>query len=221
MRLFKQDANFTLRFKGLDLNGAGIIVVTDASLGNVTRAGCEEGTVFTKVFSQSAYLILVADRDLMAGREGRFAVLDSRSHRLTRVCRSTYGAELLGSEEALDAAIYSRGLLAESLGFDVLRDDSAYCKAIPLRLVTDAKDVFDKSSSDTPTYGSQRSLAFTVAWIREILRKPCTRIHWTSTENMVIDCMWNEANEHGSSQGSAWEVSMECDIQPDLRETAS
>ena len=58
---------------------------------------------------------------------------------------------------------------------------------IPLCVVTDAKDVFDKSSSDTPTYGSRKSLAFTVAWIRQVLGKPCTQLKRTSTENMFID----------------------------------
>lgn len=188
VRLVKKDSGFKLRFSKMDLEGAGILVVTDASLGNVTRTGGSEGTVQTKVFSQAAYVVLVADKELLAGREGRFCVLDARSHRLTRVCRSTYGAELLGAEESMDVGLYSRGLLAEVKGYNVLQRDEAYNAEIPLALVTDAKDVFDKSSSDTPTYGSQKSLAFTVSWLRETLRKPGTAIHWTATENMIIDC---------------------------------
>ena len=85
-------------------------------------------------------------------------------------------------------SLYSRGLFAESKGFDVLDRKEAYNEHIPVLLVTDAKDVFDKTSSDTPTYGSQKSLAFTVGWIREVLRKARTSIAWTATENMVIDC---------------------------------
>ena len=187
-RLMKQDAGFKLRFGQMDLQGAGILVVTDASLGNVTRAGGADGTLYTKVFSQAAYLVLVADRNLMSGKQGRFGVLDARSHRLTRVCRSTYGAELLGLKESLDIGFFSRGLLAEVQGFSVLKGDEQYNSSIPLGLVTDAKDVYDKNTSDTPTYGSQKSLAFTVAWMREVLRKDKTQIHWTSTENMLIDC---------------------------------
>ena len=93
VRLMKKDSGFKLRFPKLDLTDAGILVITDASLGNVTRSGGSEGSVFTKVFSQAAYLVLVGDKELMAGREGQFAVIDGRSHRLSRVCRSTYGAE--------------------------------------------------------------------------------------------------------------------------------
>lgn len=96
VKLMKQDPGFKLRFGPMSLDGAGILVVTDASLGNVTRSGGSDGTIFTKVlFSQSAYLALVGDKDLMEGREGKFGALDSRSHRLGRVCRSTFGAELL------------------------------------------------------------------------------------------------------------------------------
>ena len=194
VRLMKQDPGFKLRFPPMSLDGAGILVITDASLGNVTRSGGAEGTIFTKVFSQSAYLVLVGDRDLMEGREGWFGVLDSRSHRLGRVCRSTFGAELLGSEEAFDAGIFCRGLFAESKGFEVLKSDESYVCHVPLGVVSDAKDVYDKSVSDTPTYGSQKSLAFSVAWIREVLRKDRTKVHWTSTENMLIDCGTKEMN---------------------------
>ena len=60
--------------------------------------------------------------------------------------------------------------------------------AIPLAVITDAKDVFDKGCSDTPTYGSQKSLAFTVAWIRGVMAQPNTMLRWTATENMFVDC---------------------------------
>ena len=38
-------------------------------------------------------------------------------------------------------------------------------------MVTDAKDTFDKTNSDTPSYGSQKSLAFTIAWLRGMVAK--------------------------------------------------
>ena len=188
VRLFKQNPDFKLTFKGFDLRGAGITVVTDASLGNVTRSGGEDGTLQTKTFSQAAYLILIGDRALMSGKEGQCTFLDGRSHRLSRVCRSTYAAELQGAEEALDNGVFCRGLLAELLGYEVLTKHEEYSGDIPLNIVTDAKDVYDKGMSDTATYGSQKSLAFTIAWMREMFRKPRTTLSWTSTENMPCDC---------------------------------
>ena len=59
--------------------------------------------------------------------------------------------------------------------------------SIGLTVVTDAKDVYDKGSSDTHSYGSQKSLAFTVAWIRGMLQRASTSLRWTSTENMFVD----------------------------------
>jgi len=188
VRLFKLNPGFKLTFQPMDLRGAGITVVTDASLGNVTRTGSDEGTLMTKTFSQAAYMVLIGDRNLMAGREGQCAFIDGRSHRLSRVCRSTCSAELQGAEEALDNGVFSRGLLADLFGWDVLDKTQNYNMAIPLNLVTDAKDVYDKGMTDTATYGSQKSLAFTIAWMREVFRKPRTSLSWTSTENMPVDC---------------------------------
>ena len=108
--------------------------------------------------------MLLASADLMAGRKGGFMVLDARSHRLQRVCRSTFSAELLGVEEGMDVGHYCRGCLAESLGcpMDEKHVDK-YLETVPLTVVADAKDVYNKGCSDTPSYGAQKSLAFTVA----------------------------------------------------------
>lgn len=193
VRKAKQHSTFALSFKPLNLKNAGLVVVSDASLGNVTKEGCSQGPALKKVFSQAAYYILIADEDLMAGREGSFAVLDARSHRLNRVCRSTFAAELLGIEEAMDAGQYCRGVLAEAFGhpldrkpFDLSTD------AVAMTVVTDAKDAYDKSCSETPSYGRQKSLAFTISWIRSMLSRRNMSIRWTATENMLVDCSTKE-----------------------------
>lgn len=215
-RLMKQDAGFKLRFGQMDLQGAGILVVTDASLGNVTRASGADGPLYTKVFNQAAYLVLVAERNLMSGKQGRFGVLDARSHRLTRVCRSTYGAELLGLKESLDIGFFSRGLLAEVQGFSVLKGDEQYNSFIPLGLVTDAKDVYDKNTSDTPTYGSQKSLAFTVAWTREVSPSQRQNADPLDFDRKYADRLRYKRDEVKPSQSSAAPRHMEHYIQPSV-----
>ena len=185
LRQMKQHADFALQFKPLDLKGAGILVVSDASLGNVLKSGSAEGEPLKKVYS----LVMIADANLMAGRTGRFTILDARSHRLQRVCRSTFAAELLGIEEAMDTGQYCRGVLAEAFGHPLDRKPlDLSTDAVPMMTVTDAKDAYDKSCSDTPSYGSQKSLAFTIAWIRTMLNRCNTSLRWTSAENMIIDC---------------------------------
>eukprot|EP00435_Cladocopium_sp_Y103_P052715 s994_g16.t1 len=190
LRRFKQTPKFALWFRPMNVDGCGLMGVSDASLCNVQRSGAAGEDPMLKVYSQSAYIILIADKELMAGRPGKFAVLDARSHRLTRVCRSTYAAELLGVEECFDVGIYLRGCVAEAFGYPMDgRDVTASLSQVPLTVVTDAKDVYDKGCSDTPSYGSQKSLAFTVSWLRSILRQPSTNLRWTATQNMIVDAM--------------------------------
>ena len=184
VRKFKQMPDFALMFRHMCLKGAGIMVVTDAALGNVKPDGSVgfDASPMEKTHSQASYFALLADEKLMRGEEGQFAVLDGRSHRIARVCRSTFSAELLGTEQ------YCRGIWAGILGYDLRQKNvDKALDSVGLAVVTDAKDVYDKGSSDTPTYGSQKALAFTVAWIRDALRRPRTSLRWTSTENMFVD----------------------------------
>ena len=46
----------------MDLDGCGRLGVSDASLGNVQRSGAAGVDPMMKVYSQSAYLILIADK---------------------------------------------------------------------------------------------------------------------------------------------------------------
>ena len=59
-----------------------------------------------------------------------------------------------------------RGFVATVRGFDMLgRAADVAINAVKMTVVVDAKDVHEKGNSDTATYGSQKSLAFTVAWM--------------------------------------------------------
>ena len=185
---FKATPGFGLTFKPLNMKDGGIVVVTDSSLGNVRQNGSPGEEPLERLYSQSCYFVLFVEKEMLEGKTGGFTVLDGRSHRLPRVCRSTFAAELLGAEEAFDIGQYTRGFMASILGYPLLsRHVDAATDAIPLCVVTDAKDVFDKSVSDTHSYGSQKSLVFTISWIRGMLRKPNTSLKWTSTENMWVD----------------------------------
>ena len=80
--------------------------------------------------------------------------------------------------------------MAEALGYPMGEQlNESSIDAVPLTVVVDAKDVFDKCLSDTPSFGSQKSLAFTVSWLRSTLRMPNTALRWTATQNMLIDAL--------------------------------
>ena len=188
LKEFKKRADFALIFRPLNLEQAGILSISDSSLGNVTKEGGHEGEVLEKLYSQSAYFVVLADKSLMEGKEGWFNVLDARSHRLPRVCRSTYGAELMGVEEGMDMGIYCRGSFADFRGLPMGRRDALrVMEEIPFIAVTDAKDTYDRSNSDCPTYGAQKLMAFSVAWIRQVLHGHNSSLKWTATANMWVD----------------------------------
>ena len=78
---------------------------------------------------------------------------------------------------------------------------------VPVAVITDAKDVYDKGNSDTPSYGSQKSLAFTVSRLRSVLRLPNTSLQWTGTDNMLIDALTKEmdlSHLHKVLQQGVW-----------------
>ena len=187
-RELKATKDFELVFRPVNPFAGGVMVVTDSSLGNVTVTGSAAATPLEKVFSQSCYYVLLADEELMRGRPGSFNVLDMRSHRIPRVCRSSYSAETLGAEEAFDVGQLCRGFMASLRGLSLQRQDvDRSLNSVGLTVVVDAKDVHDKANSDTSSFGSQKSLAFTVAWLRAVLRRSNTTLRWTSTENMWVD----------------------------------
>ena len=188
VREFQRNCGFELVFKDVSPYTGGLMVVTDAALGNVDVKGSAQEAPLTKVFSQACYFVVLADEALMGGQTGSFNILDMRSHRIPRVCRSSYAAETLGAEEAFDVGQLCRGFLASVRGHSLHKSRvDVSLNSVPLCVVVDAKDVYDKSNSDSNSFASQKSLAFTIAWLRSVLRRPNTSLRWTSTENMCSD----------------------------------
>ena len=188
LKEFQENPEFELIFRPVDPLTCGVMVVADAALGNVSMQGTTECGLMDKVYSQACYFVLVADQKLMAGESGTFNILDARSHRISRVCRSSYAAETLSTEEAFDVGRLCRGLIATVRGHDLYgKRAEVAMDSVDMQVVVDAKDVHDKTNSDTTSFGAQKSLAFVVAWLRSELRRPRTQLKWTSTENMWVD----------------------------------
>ena len=90
----------------------------------------------------------------------------------------------------MDTAQLCRGFLASLCGKSLHgRNVDTAINSIAMTAVVDAKDVHDKGNSDTPSYGSQKSLAFTIAWLRSVLRRPNSCLKWTATSNMWVDAL--------------------------------
>ena len=183
----KKNSDYELRFRNVNFQQGGILVVTDAALGNVNSDGQTSGDPLSKVHSQACYAILLADPALLSGAKGWFNCLDFRSHRIARVCRSSYAAETLAAEEGLDCGELVRGFIAESRGIPVDgRDAFLQISKVPMVGVTDAKDVFDRVTQDVG-FGTQKSLMFSIANLRQQLKRPNTQYRWTATDNLFVD----------------------------------
>ena len=164
------------------------MVVTDAALGNVDESGTAHADSNKKVFSQSCLLVAYADKDCLAGKPGVFNPLDSRSHRIPRVSRSSYSAETLGFEEGIDSGQLLRAMVAELRGYPVVGKELLNSMGhVPMLGVVDAKDCHDKLTSDAGSWGTQKSLAYTVAALRQVFRRPNVGVRWTATQNMFVD----------------------------------
>ena len=188
LKEFQIDPSFELVFRPVDPKTSGIMVVADAALGNVSLSGGTEFSPLERVYSQACYFVILADKELMSGGTGYFNLIDSRSHRIPQSLLSSYAAETLSTEEAFDVGRLCRGLIATARGHDMYgKKADAAMDSVSMQVVVDAKDVHDKTNSDTTSFGAQKSLAFVVAWLRSELRRPNTQLKWTSTENMRAD----------------------------------
>eukprot|EP00439_Symbiodinium_sp_Y106_P085700 s42_g29.t1 len=145
-RDLKADPDFGLTFRNTNWQEGGLVAVSDATVGNINSDGSGDDP---KTFSQNCYAVLLGGPKLVEGKRDTCNVLDFRSHKLQRVCRSSYGAETLGVEEALDAAELVRCLVAEARGTDIMKPGGQFAVcSVPLTVATDAKDTYDRVSKD-------------------------------------------------------------------------
>ena len=124
----KASEGWALRFRPIDLEKARIVVFSDSSFANA------EG-----LRSQAGYLVFVTG-DQVCSVEGDVASLvDWRSHKIKRQCRSTLAAETMSLDAAVDSGLYTRELLAEMLVADYVPAQSGRLPPdfLPMHAATD------------------------------------------------------------------------------------
>jgi len=192
VRLAKQNADFELRFQPLCLETGGFLAVSDASLGGVDEAGgVSRSSDLPAIHSQGAYCIMFADKSLARdGRRGLFNLLDWRSRKLRRVCRSSFAAETLALADSNDAAQMLRGALLDIMSPGInFKYWEERVGRWPLTLVVDARDCYDHLIKETSSAPVQKSLLFDLAQLKQSIGEGHTTMRWTATENMLVDCM--------------------------------
>ena len=98
-----------------ELQNASLVCFSNASFANLKCSGSQVGLL---VFLQ--------------GRNGKYILLDWRSRKLKRVVKSTFSAEILALQEAIEAAIMIKTMFCAILNVD------AHTQILPIKSVTDS-----------------------------------------------------------------------------------
>ncbi|CAE7232065.1 GIP [Symbiodinium sp. CCMP2456] len=125
----KASQDWCLRFVPVDL---GIVTYTDASWANGPDLKSQAGT------SPSS-------------------LLDWRSHRIQRQCRSTLAAETMAMDCGFDSGVFVRELLAEALIQSYVPTQSGRLpeQLLPVHPVTDCRSLYDLVTKDGPVHSTQ------------------------------------------------------------------
>ncbi|CAE7840841.1 RE2 [Symbiodinium necroappetens] len=138
--------------------------------------------------SQCGVLVLLCAPHVLE-KPAEAMLLDWRSSRSQRVCRSTLAAEASAADEGCDRGVYINLFLSE-----ILCNVAAH-KVKP-RLsqlaVTDAKSLYDCVVSDSPNLSDKRSLV-NIRAIQEVV--PGSSFHWVPTQLMFADGLTKHSKE--------------------------
>ena len=181
----RRGADFKMRYwSDVDLNNCAVLHLADSGHANGTPDHNEE----LRYRSVGGYFLLLANRDILDGKEARVNIISYHSTLTKRVCRSTLAAEASHLAEAVEAGDWVTVLLEEALNGGV--DLKNWDRVIEQRqrvYITDARSVFDYLSKDATSTSSDKRMAIEGALLRETVRKPGAWVRW-------IDGAQNVAN---------------------------
>ena len=165
----KQHEGFTLTHRVHDSISCGLIGVSDASLGGVDRFGypTDEDSKTVKVYSQAGIVIFIGEKPLVSlAARGKFNVLECDSRTITKVCRSGMAAETRVLGLQVDSMQFYGDLLNEILGENAPSSKKQHLKPNAIEwsktIVTDARDVHDKVSTEKGGLPQQKALTLRI-----------------------------------------------------------
>ena len=182
----KSSQEWQLTFAPVPLNSARVVAYTDASWAN-----------HEDLRSQAGYLVFVTGQNVFSV-EGDFASLvEWRSHRIQRRCRSTLAAETMSMDAGFDAAIFVRELLAEALLESYKPTQSGRLPEwfLTPHVVTDCRSLYDLVTKDGPLGATQeKRLTLDIGAIRESaeeLDRDCENLketfRWADSASQLAD----------------------------------
>ena len=142
--------------------------------------------------SQGGYLLCMVNKEIIAGAEGRYNLIDWRSWKLARVARSSLSAESQATAEAADALLFTclfwRLIFHPGLPLD--QDTSAQLLHPPSHVV-DAKALYDLLIKDEiqAALGSDKRTAVETLVAQDKLKVCKAQVKWVSSEKQYADGM--------------------------------
>lgn len=184
---------------------------------NYAKETCDHGIVFPPVtFNKASVLVSYSDASWANARclKSQYGVitvlcpanvtevtcygflLDWRSGRTPRVCRSTLASEACASDEAADRACFANLVLSE-----LLYQKAAFLGDLRLNsfLCTDAKSLYDCLVAENPVLTDKRSMV----QVRSVQQShPPSAIRWVPTKLQFADGLTKLATELRAFFGS-------------------
>lgn len=174
--LARRGADFKLKYwADVDLRRAVLVHLADSGHANGTPERDEK----VKYRSVGGYFLLLANPEILEGKEVRCNVLSFQSSMTKRVCRSTLAAEASHVAEAVGAGDWAAVLLEEALSGDVdLQNWSSVVQQRTRVYVTDARSVYDYLQKDATSTSTDKRMAIEGALLREAVRLPGAHVRW-------------------------------------------
>ena len=151
--------DWRLRFSPIDLTKAKIVAFSDASWANADD-----------LKSQARYLVFITG-PMVYTTEGDVAnLVEWKSHRIRRRCRSTLAAETMALDAAADASLFTRELLAEIMieSYQPTQSGKLDPSIFPTSMATDCRSLYDLVVKDGPLSSTQeKRLTLDIAALRE------------------------------------------------------
>ena len=138
--------------------------------------------------SQAGFLNFLADRDALQPSGGQASLLDWKTHRIRRACRSTIGAEAGAADVAIDHAVYAATAMHEiwCQGFRSTQCREKLPKeAISVYLITDCRSLYDCLVKLSPPNVEEKRVAIDICSIREQI--DASHVKWTPTQEQWAD----------------------------------
>ena len=151
--------DWKMNFVPIDLEEARVVAFSDASWANAED-----------LKSQAGYMVFITGKNVFTLEGDKASLVEWKSHRIRRRCRSTLAAETMALDAAADAALFTRELLAEIVieSYQPTQSGRLDSEIFPASMATDCRSLYDLLVKDGPLSSTQeKRLTLDIGALRE------------------------------------------------------